>query len=222
MFSFIKRHKALSLLLFLNVVAVLLAILIIVIHNSKTVTIDVMVAPREAVVELNGAKYENLQSHNVAPGEYHVVLSMEGMQTKEFDLSLTDGNFVRIWDYLLDAEGGFSYYIAHPEDVAILESVADDEAKVWLEEYNKVWGIVNILPIKYDSFTPDYAYYTQYEIVLDSREDCPKILCLKIVDGTGGNEQAAIDKIKENGFNPDDYEIKYEYDSIYSVRVGNE
>ena len=70
MFNFIKRHKALSLLLFLNVVAVLVAVLVIVIHNSKTATVDIKVAPIDATVELNGTKYENLQSHNKDTLEY--------------------------------------------------------------------------------------------------------------------------------------------------------
>ena len=51
MFNFIRNHKVLSLLLFLNVVAVLVVVLVIVIHNTKTATVDIMVAPMDAVVD---------------------------------------------------------------------------------------------------------------------------------------------------------------------------
>ena len=226
MFNFIKRHKALSLLLFLNVVAVLIAILIIVIHNSKTATVDIMVTPYDAVVELNGARYENMRSHNIVPGDYHVKISMEGMQTKEYDFSIERDGFVRIWNYLLDANGGFDYYLIHPDDEAILENIVnenDKAAQKFITEYKQKIAIVNVLPVVFDAYTDNFSHYTRYNIKIDdSRDDCSKIACLIIEDNTGGNEQAAIGKIKELGYNPDDYEIEYEFVPIFGSEINND
>lgn len=212
MFNFIKRHKILSLLVFLNVVAVLVVILIIVIHQSKTATVDIKVAPIEAVIELNGTKYENLESHNITPGDYRVKISMEGMQTKEFEVSLEDEGFVRIWTYLLDADGGFSYYIDHPEDMAILEDVADDEVREFLEEYNEAEALRQKLPINYMTDQANNGFgFINIDIDWGDDEDCQNGAgsCITIYDTTGGNYNMVIDMIRENGINPDDYEIVY-------------
>ena len=211
MFNFIRNHKVLSLLLFLNVVAVLVVILVIVIHNTKTATVDIMVTPMDAVVELNGAKYENLQSHNVRPGDYHVVISMEGMQTKEYDINVENEGFVRVWDYLLDADGGFSYYMTHPDDEMLLEDVADDEAKAWLEEFNQVREIQDVLPLTFSStFDSEATEIVSVNIRWGTGEDCQEqAYCLVVRDLTGKNHEKALQMIRDAGYDPGDYEIVF-------------
>lgn len=212
MFNFIKRHKALSLLLFLNIVAVLVVILVIVIHVSKTATVDIKVAPIDATVELNGTKYENLQSHNIAPGDYQVKISMEGMQTKEFEISVENDGFVRIWTYLLDENGGFSYFMHHPEDVAILEDVADDEVKEFLAEYNKVRGIIDELPLTFsNTFEENATEVVSISVRWGENDECnEKAYCLIIHDFTGNNTEKALSMIRDAGYDPNDYELVFE------------
>lgn len=212
MFNFIKRHKALSLLLFLNVVAVLVAVLVIVIHNSKTATVDIKVAPIDATVELNGTKYENLQSHNIAPGDYQVKISMEGMQTKEFEISVENDGFVRIWTYLLDENGGFEYYMDHSDDAEILKDVADDEAKAWLEELSRVWGIREVLPLTFsNTFEENATEVVSISVRWGENDECnEKAYCLIIHDFTGNNTEKALSMIRDAGYNPNDYELVFE------------
>lgn len=206
MFNFIRRHKLLSLLLFLNVVAVLVAVLVIVIHNSKTATVDILVAPMDSVIELNGAKYENMQSHNIAPGDYHVKISMEGMQTKEFEISVENDGFVRIWTYLLDAEGGFEYYMNHPDDAMILEDAADNEAgKAFVTRYNKIVSIANVLPLEYydreNPADPIGIFIEQDKEICKENVDCLSVY------GGERHQEIAFELIREAGYSPDDYEI---------------
>lgn len=211
MFNFIKQHKALSLLIFLNIVAVLIVILIIVVHGSKTATIDVMVTPREAVIELNGLRYENLRSHNITPGDYHVKISMEGMQTKEYDFSIERDGFVRIWNYLLDANGGFDYYLSHPNDEVILENIADDEVKKWLKKYDEIMSIREVLPLGFSStFDPNATEIVSVDIRWGTQDECdPESYCLIIQDLTGKNHEKALQTIRDAGYNPDNYIIVF-------------
>lgn len=223
MFNYFKRHKVVSCLVLVNIIAIIIVVAIIVVHVSKTATIDIKVAPSEAKIEINGGAYDNFQSYDVAPGNYHVKISMDGMRTREFDFTLEKDGFQRVWSYLVDENGGFDYYLSHPEEIPILEQVATDEkAEAFLEKYNAVVEIDEELPIKVDDYTENFSDYIEYEIVADDREDCPKVRCLKIIDGTGGNEQAAKDYLKSEGYNLDDYEITYEYQSVYSVRAGDD
>ena len=215
MFSFIKQHKIATGLISLNVVMIIAIIIAILLHQAKTATIDIRVAPAEATISLNDNQYNNFESHEIFPGNYHVKISMDKMQTKEYDISLENDGYAKIWDYLLDDNGSFDYYISHPSDELILSEIAkedDQSAQAFIEKYKKKIAILNILPINYDAYTDNFAFYTQYHIKNDdSVENCPKIACLIIEDNTGGNEQRALDRIKESGFNPDDYEIKYEF-----------
>lgn len=212
MFNFIKRHRVLSLVLFLNIVAILVAILIIVIYNSKTATVDVLVAPMDATVELNGTKYENMQSHNIAPGDYHVKISMDGMQTKEYDFSIENNGFVRIWNYLLDENGGLDYYLAHPDDVTILEDVADGEVRAWLENYNKIIGIRDILPLTYsNTFEENATEVVSISVRQGIDDECKENdFCLIIHDFTGKNTEKALQMIRDSGYDPNDYELVFE------------
>lgn len=212
MFNFIKRHKVLSLLLFLNVVAVLVVVLVIVIHASKTATVDIKVAPIDATVELNGTKYENLQSHNIAPGDYQVKISMEGMQTKEFEISVENDGFVRIWTYLLDENGRFEYYMDHSDDAEILKDVADDEAKAWLEELSQVWGIREVLPLTFsNTFEEKATEVVSISVRWGENDECnEKAYCLIIHDFTGNNTEKALSMIRDAGYDPNDYELVFE------------
>ena len=227
MFSFIKRHKIISGLFCANIIAVIAVITSIAVYYAKTAVVDIYVAPSAATITLNGKPYENFQSYDLLPGDYHVEIAMDGMQTKEYDITLADGGFAKIHDYLLDSMGGgYNYYLTHPEDEYLLTQIAskdDQPAQKFISAYEQKAGILDILPIDYDAYTDDFAYYIQYKIrVDDSRGDCPKIACLVIEDNTGDNEQRAKDKIKEYGYNPDDYEIKYEYVPLYGSEVNNE
>lgn len=212
MLDYIKQHKLLSFMFFFNVVAVLIAILIIVIHSTKTATIDILVAPTDAVIELNGAKYDNLKSHNITPGDYHVKISMDGMQSKELDLAVKDGEMKKIWTYLLDENGEFSYYVDHPDDATILKEVADSEAKNFLEDYNKKQSILDVLPLTFsNTFEENATEVVSISIRWGTGEECKeKPYCLIVRDYTGKNTEKALQMIKDAGYDPDDYELIFE------------
>lgn len=208
MFNFIRNHKVLSLMGVLNVLMVLVAILIIVVHHTKTATIDIMVAPSEATIELNGKKYENLESYNIMPGDYHVKVAMEGMQTREYDMNLADGGFARIWTYLVDADGGFEYYMMHPDDAAILEDVADKDAEAFVEKYTKMMSITEVLPLTLSNRGDNTGEIISIHIRWGTEDECrEKPYCLIVKDFTGKNTERALAMIREAGYDPDDYEI---------------
>ena len=226
MLEFIKRHKTISGLICANIIAIIVVIVVIIVHNAKTATIDINVAPADATITLNGARYDNFKQHDILPGDYHVRITMDGMQPKEYDISLENNGFARIWNYLLSEDGSFDYYLTHPDDELILAEVApedDEAAQAFIDSYNKKASLIDVLPIEYAHFTDDFAYYTQYSIELDfDKEDCARVLCLLIKDNTGGNEQSARNKIKEYGYDPADYEITYEYLPLQGSRSDDE
>ena len=212
MFSFIKQHKIVSLVVFLNVVALLIIVLVIVIQNMKTASVDIMVTPINATVELNGKKYENFETSNIAPGRYTVKISMEGMQTKEYGIELMDGGFERIWTYLLDDNGGFDYYMNHPDDATILSDIADSNVRNFLADYNKLTSIKDVLPLQLsNTFDENATEIISVSVRWGAEDECnEKAYCLIIHDLTGKNTEKALQLIRDAGFNPNDYELVYE------------
>ena len=211
MLDYIRRHKIVSAVIALNVIAILIAILFVVIHNAKTASVDIYVAPSEATIELNGKKYDNFASYNLMPGDYHVKISMDGMKTVEYDLVLDNNGFARIWKYLVDDNGGFDYYFKNPDEISILAKFSDDEnVNELIEYYNKVISIRDVLPLEYyDRSDPDNSIGVFVEE--DMNECDNKILCLVIYGGED-NRDIALSLIKEAGYNPDDYGIRFEED----------
>lgn len=209
MLELIRRHKIISAAIALNVIAILVVVLLIVVHRAKTVSIDIYVAPSDAIIELNGKKYDNFSSYNLMPGEYHVSISMDGMKTKEYDLALENDGFARIWEYLVDDDGSLNYYLENPDEISILTKFSDDEeVKKVIEHYDKVVSIRDALPLEYyDRSDPDNSVGVFVEE--DINECIDKILCLVIYGGEK-NRDIALGLIKEAGYNPDDYGIRFE------------
>ena len=193
MLELIRRHKIISAAIALNVIAILVVVLLIVVHRAKTVSIDIYVAP----------------SYNLMPGEYHVSISMDGMKTKEYDLALENDGFARIWEYLVDDDGSLNYYLENPDEISILTKFSDDEeVKKVIEYYDKVVSIRDALPLEYyDRSDPDNSVGVFVEE--DINECIDKILCLVIYGGEK-NRDIALGLIKEAGYNPDDYGIRFE------------
>ena len=225
MFGLIKCHKLISGLVCVNIIAIIVIIITIVVYQAKTAVVDIYVAPSNAKISLNGKEYANFESHDVVPGNYHVKISMDGMQTKEYDITLENEGFVRIRTYLLDANNGFDYYFTHPNDEAILADIVEENDKAalkFIKVFNEKKSLEEHLPIYYDAFTDDFAYYIKYNISQENRDDCSRVLCLKIEDNTGNNKENAIAKIRELGYNPDDYEINYQYVPLSTAEMNNE
>lgn len=222
MLAFIKNHKLISGLIIANFLAIIIIIIVIMVHHAKTATIDILVAPRDATVTLNGKKYNNLEQHDILPGNYHVEIFMDNMQSKSYDIIMENNGFARIHDYLLDNDGGYDYYLSHPDDASTLANIISDNdqsAQKFIEKYQQKYSIIELLPIDYDAYTDDFAYYYQYTIDQDDREDCPKVVCLVIRDYTGGSEDLAKNKIKELGYDLNDYEINYKYVETYTSEI---
>ena len=203
-----KQHRWVAVLVLVNILAVIVVIGLIIFNNMRTAAVDITVAPSEAVIELNGRKYDNLGSYDILPGEYRVKISMEGMQTKEFDLILASDGFAKIETYLVDENGSFDYYWTHQGDEVLLAEVANDkDSKAFVEKYNKVTGIVNLLPLEYyDREDPN----NPVGIFIDQDEDICQddAICLSVYGGEK-HKELALSLISEVGYNPDDYNVVF-------------
>lgn len=205
----VRQQKILPILIIVDIMAILIAIIIVAVHYAKTATIDIDVVPTDATVTLNGKRYDNLQSHDILPGDYHVEIAMEGMRTEEYDLSLQSGDYAKIWKYLVDENGGLDYYLKNPKEISALARFKDDEnVSETIDYYNKIVSIRNVLPLEYydrsDTNNPIGVF------IEENTDDCDnETLCLYVYGGEK-NKDIAMGLIRDAGYQPNDYGIRYE------------
>lgn len=208
-----KRKKiAVSIIVALGFLAVIGLVILAVINTRLDATLNVLVAPTSAEVVINGKKYEN-GDHKIESGEAVAVVSKEGFVTQEVTLKLTKGETTNLHLYLMPEDGTYDWYYDHEDEMMILNTIGDNEANKNSASYVASNPIIEILPIIYADYDENWDY-TEYRVDGGSFDECEKVFCLKITDTTGGNRDAAMNKIREKGFNPDDYEIIYSYSPI--------
>ena len=121
-----------------------------------------------------------------------------------------------MYTYLRQTDGSFSWYQNHPDDGLLLTQIGDYLADQETSSYAKKYPIMEALPIIYANYDKNYNY-TEFRIDGGKFDGCNSDFCIKITDSTGGNLDLAKSKIKDAGFNPDDFQILYEYKPIQAL-----
>ena len=198
----------LSLLIFFTVILVISAL-----NIRPSVEVELLVAPSSASTTIDGKIYQN-GKFNLESGEHQVHIEKEGFITQDFSFntSLT----TKIYTYLRQTDGSFSWYQNHPEDGLLLTQIGDYLADQETSSYAKKYPIMEALPIIYANYDKNYNY-TEFRIDGGKFDGCNSDFCIKITDSTGGNLDLAKSKIKDAGFNPDDFQILYEYKPIQAL-----
>ena len=177
---------------------------------TSTTEIEIVVAPASATILIDGKEYKN-GKERITSGKHNVIIKKDGFNTSEFSFDTADTN--KLYAYILENDNGYNWYLNHQDDSMLLTKIGSYINDKEASSYQSKNPISLSLPIIYAHY--DEAYnYTEYRIDGGTFTDCKSDFCIKITDTTGGNYEAAIQKIKDTGFNPDDYQILYEYKPI--------
>lgn len=195
----------LPLLIFITAV-----IIIAMVNLGQTKEIEIVVTPASATIKIDGKSYEN-GTYKFKEGTYQVHLEKENFVSKDFSFNTNDTD--RIYEYLEQADGTYSWYLNHETDALLLTKIGSFNADIEAQEFTKSYNAISKLPIIYANYDDQYNY-TEYRIDGGKFSECVADFCLKITDTTGGNYEVAKQKMKEQGINPDNYEIVYTYTPI--------
>lgn len=207
------KDKKFTILIGVGAVIIFVALVILSIVIIRPVaTLDILVAPTSAQVMINGKEYSN-GTYTLSPGEITAVISKDGFEGKEIKLELIQGETAQLYTYLLPADGSYDWYLDHEEDMMVLNTIGDARAIEESASYKKKYPAIEALPIIYAKYDENWDY-TEFRIDGGDFDECEEDFCLKITDTTGGNYEFALSLIREKGFNPDDFEIIYEYKPI--------
>lgn len=210
-----KRRKNLIIIgIIAFIILVIFAIIGFIIDAQKTATLDILVAPSFAKVEIRNKKYVSTANIRLKPGEVTAYVTAQGFETEEVILNLTKNEEAQIYLSLNPTDENADFYVNNPEEADLVQRINERLVNINANLYIKEHPIVNILPINIVEYNQQNNLWTEYRIDYGEFSNCKTNFCLKITDTTGGNYEKALDQIRNKGFNPDDYEIIYQYEPM--------
>ena len=212
--DFIKRHL---ILVIVTLAIMAVAIILVIVLNIKTATLVFRVAPYDATITINDQIYANNTTHNFKPGNYTAVVSKYGFKDQTIELILENNKTTYLNTYLMNIMGGgedFEYYKTNYDDLYFLREYSnshpeDEKLKIFLDDYDRAQTIKDILPLySYDAATGE-SYYIFYET---GSSQCNLLYCLEIGASSENSMISAMQKIIDNGYDIDDYQIIRSFD----------
>ncbi len=190
------------------------AIIIILLYMSdakKTATLQTLIAPSFATITIDSKTYPVNQDIRFEPQSTTATISADGFKSKEIELNLTANETSEIVTFLMPNDGTLTWYDSHPQEFDLYQQVVQRQATVDSDNFLEKYPIANFVPYVYVDYNSATNVWTEYRLDIGKFDGCKREICIKITDSTGGNHNNALNLIRQNGYNPDDYEIIYEY-----------
>ncbi|MDO4508009.1 MAG: hypothetical protein Q4B65_01315 [Candidatus Saccharibacteria bacterium] len=213
-----KKRKKLILSVaggFFAIALVVIAAFIINLMNSAT--LEILIAPSMAKVSISGREFSAEGTHRLEPREVTATISAEGFKSKTVNFRLVKGETIKLYDYLMPEDGSMEWYLEHPEEMMIVTEIGDAKAGNTAHNYQTNYPISRALPIVVVEVDPVSYDWVEYRIDGGGFEGCDTEFCVKITDTTGGNYEVALQKIRNAGFRPEDYQVIYEYTPVEAL-----
>ena len=174
---------------------------------QKTAAIHFIIAPMSADISLNGESFENLETHKIKPGDYELIISKTGyFESWSKNFTIESGETKEFY-VNLNPLPNTNWYKDHPNDANPIDAITDYKLYQRSDYLVEHYPLITKLPIRVEYFKNNstYIYYViSYNVKDDNR------VTILIQDYTGNNYNQAIERIKAEGFNPEDYTIEYQ------------
>lgn len=201
----LTKEKGIKIAITTIICSFILIIVLFIINQIRNSTIEILVAPTFAKIEINGKTYSSEKTIKTSPKDEDLVaiISADGFETKEIIFKAEKNQTSYIYAALNHEEDGEQWYLNQKDTKEYDRYVMVEEAIFNLasELYGKKYPITSILPYI------DYEH--DYRIDYGDYEGCEDGFCLQITDNSGDNHERALQYIRDHGFNPDDYQIAY-------------
>ncbi|MBR3256087.1 hypothetical protein IKG10_00205 [Candidatus Saccharibacteria bacterium] len=221
----ILKNKWVRLALIINAIIIVIIVIIAIDNAQKTATLMINLAPADAKVSLGGQDYMS-GAYQIKPGEYSITISRDGLTPKEFTINVEGDSVTNLVTFLsnngnLDyytLKGNYGSFYTLSQIAAVDNNITTDQDKTaeeFIAKYQKAYNLYQTaLPInftEYESLEHGRSLATDITIKR-TEEDCTKTLCIQVLaltsDGVDG-KALANELLTSNGFNLEDYEIKY-------------
>lgn len=164
--------------------------------QQGTVGVSVSVLPNDATVKINDKDYSNQTSIRLKPGTYTVTVSKEGFDTDTQKLVVKEGKSATFISMPAPISADARRWVTNNQR-AYLElegkagKLATQEGRELIDEY----PLTKWLPLQKATFTIGYKQ--------------PEEAVIITIDATEGYREAALQEIRDLGYNPSDYTIEF-------------
>ena len=193
-------------------ILVLAAATFIIIDILKSARINILVAPIDAKVKINGKDYSP-GSHRLFPGEVEVVISDDGFEDKTIKVNLQANHTETIYIALNHKDLGMKYYESDRNSYEVLKMISStsDEIKEFVNQTEEKIAIRDILPIRSSSDANSYDEndFRGTETVIGDatdRKECDQVVCLYLLTNSVG-DKSARELMHKYGYEYDDYKF---------------
>lgn len=214
----LKKRRLITLTTIISAIALIAIITVfLILDGKKSATVNILVAPSQATVKINGKTYKSRQTIKVEPGTKSVTLQADGFISQQFDLETTKNNITYLYVILQPTAENANWYDDHPEENNRLGIISDYLAAQEQAAYLAKYPIISVLPISVVDFDQKANTWTEYRIDYGKFDDCQSDFCLKITDTSGGNYEKALQEITKRGYDPTKYQIIYDYTPVEKI-----
>lgn len=190
----------------LLVIIIGISVYFIIENMKRSVSLRFLIAPSSATITLDNQSFENSNFYKYYPGDYHLTISRDGFKTYETDITLLPDDTLE-FTYSLDIlPGNEDFYQTHPGEAYALETIWANQMIVDSSIVSEKYPLLSVLPINVEYYIQNsrYVHYT-----ISFRINNPEDVTILISDYSGGSHDFALDRIRTEGYNPDDYTIEY-------------
>lgn len=164
--------------------------------QQGTVGVSMSVLPQDATVKINDKEYTNQTSIRLKPGTYTVTVSKEGFDSDTQELVVKEGEPATFISMPAPISADARRWVTNNQRAYLeLEGKAGELATQRGRELIDEYPLTKWLPLQKAIYTIGYKQ--------------PEEAVIITIDATEGYREAALQEIRDLGFNPGDYTIEF-------------
>ena len=158
-----KKKKALrGTIIFLIAVLVgvtLYSLTSIIINRDKTATIEILVAPTDAEVRIDGRIFPTKATVKIEPGTYAVQIKKDNFIEFNGSIIAKANETAYIYEFLNETDKNGTFYKDNEKEAGRAQEISDKKSDIFHEDYNGTDQIWNVTP--YDNYPGGYKIYAE-------------------------------------------------------------
>lgn len=115
--------------------------------STNSAGIDILVAPKNAELYIDGKKYPNKGTFITTPGKKEVIIKADGFTEYKKDIIFYSRQNTLIHEMLNPDDSNKDYYFTHPEEANLYEQIYEEKFAKEIDQYDKD-PIFKITPVR--------------------------------------------------------------------------
>ncbi len=190
----------------LPVAFTIIAFIIFFYFSTNSAGIDILVAPKNAELYIDGKKYPNKGTFITTPGKKEVIIKADGFTEYKKDIIFYSRQNTLIHEMLNPDDSNKDYYSTHPEEANLYEQIYEEKFAKEIDQYDKD-PIFKITPVR--NFKLGFSASASRD-----EKDFNKITLTIDLMTCRDNQVENLKKVaesyfKQKGINLSKYQVKY-------------